>query len=87
MGPARTDKCRPTVTGVLNSCKIKTIAIGSQDETFADVGRKKNLVDGDSAAFPSTEEGVRTVRGGVPRGRHTALIACGARLHTGWSKS
>ena len=83
VGPARTDMCRPTVTGVLNSYKMTTIAIESQDETFGDKERKKDLVDRDSAALPSTEEGVRTVRSGVPRGRHSALIACGAWLHTG----
>ena len=50
-------------------------------------GRKKDLVDGDSAAFPPTEEGVRTVWSKVPRGRHTALIARGAWLHTGGNNS
>ena len=54
---------------------------------LADEEKKKDLVDGDSATFPSTEEGVRTVRGGVPRRRHTALIARGAWLHTGCKKS
>ena len=89
VGPARTDMCRPTVTGVLNSYKVRTVEQLKVKMKLLQMrkGRKKDLVDGDSAAFPSTEEGVRTVRGGVPRGRHTALIACGAWLHTGWSKS
>ena len=61
--------------------------IENQDETFTDEERKRDLVDRDSAAFPPTQEGVWTVRGGVPRRRHTALIARGAWLHTGCKKS
>ena len=49
---------------------------------LADEESKKDLVDGDSTALPPTEEGVRKAGSGVPGGRHSALLACGARLHT-----
>ena len=82
VGPARTDMCRPTVTGVLKSWETPSKVFESQSGALIN----KDLVDRDGTAFPPTAEGVWKTRGGMPRWCHSALVACGARLHTGWEK-
>ena len=82
VGPARTDMCRPTVTGVLKSWETPSKVFESQSGALIN----KDLVDRDGTTVPPTAEGVWKIRGGMPRWCHSALVACGARLHTGWEK-